>query len=194
MKKHWFSFCTVIICQLRNTQTPPCKSSCISSFQINRQCFTIGAFCCIAQRLMKANLLAFCKLHFAQAAKEVAHLQSSQLWSTKNQGTSSASTDLPIWQEQALTHLNLWGPNANLEVTLGGVPPVDPRLLAAIRILYCKDPSELQGRALAHLGAWGAFLNPANEVNPFTFIIWAVYSFRHDTGGQGLQTTTSTYE
>ena len=102
----------------------------------------------------------------AQAAKEVAHLQSSQLWSTKSQGISSASTDLPIWQEQALTHLNLWGPNANLEVTLCGMPPVDPRLLAAIRILYCRDPSELQGRALVQLGAWGVFLNPANEVTP----------------------------
>ncbi|DBA78760.1 hypothetical protein WJX77_011196 [Trebouxia sp. C0004] len=103
-------------------------------------------------------------LDMLEAAKEVAHLQSFHLWATKNQGPSSASTDLPIWQEQALTHLNLWGPNANLEVMLGGVPPVDPRLLAAVRILYCKDPSELQGRALAHLGAWGAFLNPANEV------------------------------
>ncbi len=172
------------ICQRRNT---PCKSSCISSVQINRQCFMLGASCCFAQRLTKKNLSPLQTVSFAQAAKEVAHLQSSQLWSTKNQSTSSASTDLPIWQEQALTHLNLWGPNANLEVTLGGVPPVDPRLLAAVRILYCKDPSELQGRALAHLGAWGAFLNPANEVNPFTFIIWAVYSCRHDTRGQVLQ-------
>ncbi|DBA78761.1 TPA: hypothetical protein ACH3X1_008667 [Trebouxia sp. C0004] len=120
-------------------------------------------------------------LDMLEAAKEVAHLQSFHLWATKNQGPSSASTDLPIWQEQALTHLNLWGPNANLEVMLGGVPPVDPRLLAAVRILYCKDPSELQGRALAHLGAWGAFLNPANEVHPFTVIIWAVCTLSHHT-------------
>ena len=156
----------------------------------------LGASCCFAQHLTKANPgpLQSMSWPFAQAAKEVAHLQSSQLWSTKNQSTSSASTDLPIWQEQALTHLNLWGPNANLEVTLGGVPPVDPRLLAAVRILYCKDPSELQGRALVQLGAWGAFLNPANEVYPFAIIIWAVYSFRHDSRGQALQTMMSTHE
>lgn len=133
-------------------------------------------------------------LALAQAAKEVAHLQSSQVWSTKSQGPSSASTDLPIWQEQALTHLNLWGPNANLEVMLGGVPPVDPRLLAAVRILYCKDPSELQGRALVQLGAWGAFLNPANEVYPFTGIIWAVCSSRHQTRGQIQQTMMTTHD
>lgn len=107
-----------------------------------------------------------------QAAKEVAHLQSSHSWSTKaDSGSSSASTDLPIWQEQALTHLNLWGPAANLEVTLGGQPPVDPRLLAAVRMLYCKDPSELSGRALVQLGAWGFFLNPANEVGPCTAVV-----------------------
>ena len=100
-----------------------------------------------------------------QAGKEVAHLQGCGLLSTKGQAISSASTDLPIWQEQALSHLHLAGPNPDLEVTLGGQPPVDPRLLAAVRILLCKDPSELQGRSLQHLGAWGAYLSPANEVS-----------------------------
>ena len=99
-----------------------------------------------------------------QAAKEVAHLHSSHLWSTKGQGSSAASTALPIWQEQALTHLNLCGPNANLEILIGGDSPVDPRLLAALRILYCNDPTELGGRSLVQLGAWGSFLSPANEV------------------------------
>ena len=99
-----------------------------------------------------------------QAAKEVAHLNSLHPWSATGQGSSAASTALPIWQEQALTHLNLCGPNASLEILIGGDPPVDARLLAALRILYCRDPTELGGRALVHLGAWGAFLNPANEV------------------------------
>lgn len=94
-----------------------------------------------------------------QAAKAVAHLRSSHVWSTKGQGTT-----LPIWQEQALTHLNLCGPNANLEIVIGGDPPIDPRMLAALRILYCKDPTELGGRSLVQLGAWGASLTPANEV------------------------------
>lgn len=95
-----------------------------------------------------------------QAAKAVAHLRSSHLWSTKGQG----STTLPIWQEQALTHLNLCGPDAHLEIVIGGDPPIDPRMLAALRILYCKDPTDLGGRSLVQLGAWGAFLSPANEV------------------------------
>ena len=94
----------------------------------------------------------------------MAHLHSSHLWTTQGQGTSTGSTALPIWQEQALTHLNLYGPSANLEVLIGGSPPVDPRLLAAVRVLYCQDPAELKGRALVQLGAWGAFLTPANEV------------------------------
>lgn len=103
-------------------------------------------------------------LDLLEAAKEVAHLHSSHLWSTKGQGSSAASTALPVWQEQALMHLNLYGPNANLEVLIGGDPPIDPRLLAAVRMLYCQDPTELGGRALVQLGAWGAFLTPANEV------------------------------
>ena len=91
-------------------------------------------------------------------------MHSSHLWSTKGQGTTQGSTSLPIWQEQALTHLSLWGPNANFEVGIGGDPPVDPRLLAAVRMLYCKDPSELGG-STATLGAWGIPLSPANEVS-----------------------------
>lgn len=109
-------------------------------------------------------------LHALQAAKEVAHLHSSHLWSTKGQGSSAASTALPVWQEQALMHLNLYGPNANLEVLIGGDPPIDPRLLAAVRMLYCQDPTELGGRALVQLGAWGAFLTPANEVHLCSFL------------------------
>lgn len=101
-------------------------------------------------------------IEMLEAAKEVAHLHSSHLWSTKGQGTTTSSTSLPLWQEQALTHLNLWGPTANLEVAIGGNPPVDPRLLAAVRMLYCKNPTELG--SIAKLGAWGIPLNPANEV------------------------------
>lgn len=104
-----------------------------------------------------------------QAAKEVAHLHSSHLWFTKEQGSSAAGTALPIWQEQALSHLNLSGPSPDLQIMIGGDPPIDPRLLAALRILYCKDPTELGGRALVQLGAWGAFLSPANEVQLSTF-------------------------
>ncbi len=108
-----------------------------------------------------------------QAAKEVAHLHTSQSWSTKDLATSTATTSLPIWQEQALMHLNLWGPNANLEITLGGDPPVDPRLLAAVRMLYCKDFDELSvagGQlgtgAISDWTAWGRYLSPSNEVCP----------------------------
>lgn len=99
-----------------------------------------------------------------QAAKEVAHLHTLHPWSIKGRGTSGASTALPIWQEQALTHLNLSGPNPDLQIMIGGDPPIDARLLAALRILYCRDPTEMGGRPLVQLGAWGAFLTPANEV------------------------------
>lgn len=110
-----------------------------------------------------------------QAAKEVAHLRTSHLWSTKGQGSSAASTALPIWQEQALIHLNLCGPNANLEILIGRDPPVDPRLLAALRVLYCNDPTELGGRSLVQLGAWGSFLTPANEVCSSSMFLTAFF-------------------
>ena len=92
-------------------------------------------------------------------------MRSSQSWSHQGQSTSSSTAALPLWQEQALTQLQLLGPSANLEVTLGGDPQcIDPRLLAAVRILYCQDPSELREGSLAQLGAWGVPLNAANEV------------------------------
>ena len=122
-------------------------------------------FCILLQHADESQAaVSVIALGCMQAAKEVAHLHTSHLWSTKSQGSSAASTALPIWQEQALAHLNLCGPNANLEVLIGGEPPVDPRLLAALRMLYCNDPTELGGRSLVQLGAWGAFLTPANEV------------------------------
>lgn len=103
-----------------------------------------------------------------QAGKELAGVRSLQPWSQQSPAASSSSTALPLWQEQALTQLGLLGSHANAEVSLGGDPCVDPKLLAAVRILYCRDPSELQGRALVQLAAWGMPLNPANEVSLLT--------------------------
>ena len=91
-------------------------------------------------------------------------MQSPHHWSSSNQGASSASSNLPIWQEQALADIGLWGPNANLEVSLGGEPPVDPRLLAAVRMLYCHEPNDLAGTSMVQLGEWGRYLSPQNEV------------------------------
>ena len=136
-----------------------CKLIPASTVDIQSPCFA-----CFLQHTGEQALCVVTALGCMQAAKEVAHLHTSHLWSTKGQGSSAASTALPIWQEQALTRLNLFGPNANLEILIGGDPPVDPVLLAALRILYCNDPTELGGRSLVQLGAWGAFLTPANEV------------------------------
>ena len=125
---------------------------------IHSTCARSSHFC------MRFNSQSKCVCWLVQAGKEIAHVRSSQPWCHQGQGTSSSGTALPLWQEQALTHLQLLGPDANLEVAVGGEPCIDPRLLAAVRILYCWDPSELRQGSLAQLGAWGVPLNPANEV------------------------------
>ncbi|GFH20538.1 NADPH:adrenodoxin mitochondrial isoform X1 [Haematococcus lacustris] len=48
------------------------------------------------------------------------------------------------WQSRVLAQLGLQGPGANLEVTLGGSQLVDPRLVAATRVLLARSEAELQ--------------------------------------------------
>lgn len=71
---------------------------------------------------------------------------------------------LAPWQRSLLGELKLEGPGANTEVTiLQGAQPVDGRLLAAARILWAREQSELAGRGLARLQEWGKPLSKANE-------------------------------
>jgi histone-lysine N-methyltransferase SETD3 len=49
------------------------------------------------------------------------------------------------WQRAVLSELKLIGTGANLELNVGGPSHVDPRLLAALRLLYCTDAGALRG-------------------------------------------------
>ena len=96
---------------------------------------------------------------------------------------------LPAWQQQALASLQLAGPGANTEVTIrrqaargggngsgsgsrngGGEAaaegPVDPRLLAGVRVLCAPSAAALGGKAASveRLGRWDAPLAPAAEL------------------------------
>lgn len=84
---------------------------------------------------------------------------------------------LPAWQQKELAALQLVGPGANTEVTVrraaapssssgsaGG--PVDPRLLAAVRVLCSPTAQALGGRSGAEqLGRWDVpLVQPAAEL------------------------------
>ncbi|KAL6754076.1 hypothetical protein V8C86DRAFT_2713014 [Haematococcus lacustris] len=69
-----------------------------------------------------------------------------------------------LWQSRVLAQLGLQGPGANLEVTLGGSQLVDPRLVAATRVLLARSEAELQGRNMAELGSLDLPLSRATEV------------------------------
>ncbi|KAL6746522.1 hypothetical protein V8C86DRAFT_2940393 [Haematococcus lacustris] len=68
------------------------------------------------------------------------------------------------WQSRVLAQLGLQGPGANLEVTLGGSQLVDPRLVAATRVLLARSEAELQGRNMMELGTLALPLSRAAEV------------------------------
>ncbi|KAL3675689.1 hypothetical protein R1sor_025637 [Riccia sorocarpa] len=83
-----------------------------------------------------------------------------------NQGAPSFASP-PPWQQALLAQLRLQGAGASLLVTLGGPEIVDGRLLAALRILYAGDASELRHQDLKQLQAWGSqpplgFVNERN--------------------------------
>lgn len=79
-----------------------------------------------------------------------------------NEEADEAAGDLPplpAWQQRQLAALQLVGAGANTEVTIrhagaeGG--PVDPRMLAATRVLCAPNEQALGGRSgVAQLGQW----------------------------------------
>ncbi|KAG6551561.1 hypothetical protein Mapa_006984 [Marchantia paleacea] len=83
-------------------------------------------------------------------------------------GPPSFTSPAP-WQQALLAQLRLQGAGASLmvRVTLGGPEIVDGRLLAALRILYAADASELRHQDLEQLQLWGSQppLGFANERN-----------------------------
>ena len=68
------------------------------------------------------------------------------------------------WQQLLLAELRLQGPGANLEVSVGRQPLVDPRLLAGVRILSASSAAELRGRTVQDLGNLNAPLSLLVEV------------------------------
>ncbi|BBN19866.1 hypothetical protein MPTK1_8g14370 [Marchantia polymorpha subsp. ruderalis] len=83
-----------------------------------------------------------------------------------SQGPQSFTSPAP-WQQALLAQLRLQGAGASLMVTLGGPDIVEGRLLAALRILYAADVSELRHQDLEQLQQWGSKppLGFANERN-----------------------------
>lgn len=53
------------------------------------------------------------------------------------------SLELHGWQLKALLALRLVGEAADLQLHIGGTEIVDPRLLAAVRILFLSNPSKV---------------------------------------------------
>lgn len=110
----------------------------------------------------------------------------------EDDGSSADLPALPAWQQQALVGLQLAGPGANTEVTIrraaagaagssssgsskaadtaaaaaGEGSPVDPRLLAGVRVLCAPNEAVLGGRSgVSQLGRWDAPLAaPAAEL------------------------------
>ncbi|KAL2607884.1 hypothetical protein R1flu_026457 [Riccia fluitans] len=70
-----------------------------------------------------------------------------------SQGLPSFASPAP-WQQALLAQLRLQGAGASLLVTLGGPEIVDGRLLAALRILYAGEASELRHQDLKELQLW----------------------------------------
>jgi hypothetical protein len=69
-------------------------------------------------------------------------------------GGEALEISRPPWKRAVLAQLELEGPGANLEVGLGGPQHVEPRLLAAARVLAAVQPSEVQGLGADVLGRW----------------------------------------
>ncbi|KAJ9518421.1 hypothetical protein QJQ45_018445, partial [Haematococcus lacustris] len=69
-----------------------------------------------------------------------------------------------LWRSRVLAQLGLQGPGAILESALGGSQLVDPRLVAATRVLLARSEAELQGRNMAELGSLDLPLSRATEV------------------------------
>ncbi|CAM9717722.1 unnamed protein product, partial [Sphacelaria rigidula] len=71
-------------------------------------------------------------------------------------GSSVGENELEPWQHRVLIDLKLEGPGADRTVYLGGdrshaTLPVDPRLLAALRVMYARSKEELQGKSAQEL-------------------------------------------
>lgn len=91
----------------------------------------------------------------------VGHEQAGQAFA----GIGGSQQDLQAWQQHLLGQLNLLGPGAETEVCLAKKQPMlDPRLLAAVRIMSASDPQEVRNRGIEQLGVWDNHLTPASEV------------------------------
>lgn len=75
------------------------------------------------------------------------------------------------WKGKWLAQLGLTGPNANTEVSFGGASHVDPRLLAAARVLAACKQSDIEGRSLQKLSDLGSPLSRANETAALRMLV-----------------------
>lgn len=83
---------------------------------------------------------------FIDFAREVAGLGGVSFGDPSHEdGASPAGVAASPWRTLILEALRLAGPAASLELLVGGDGLVDPRLLAALRCLYCADESPFAG-------------------------------------------------
>ncbi len=81
-------------------------------------------------------------------------LQSGADMAGVKDGGEALEISRPPWKRAVLAQLEVEGPEADLEVGLGGPQHVEPRLLAAARVLVAVQPNEVQGLSTEALGRW----------------------------------------
>lgn len=80
-----------------------------------------------------------------------------------------AAAEQQPWQTEALQAWDVLGPDDALTVTIGRLPPaVDPRLLAAARVLCSGSEADVAGRRRGQLREIDAQLAPHIEVSAAT--------------------------
>lgn len=87
-----------------------------------------------------------------------------------------ASRDLSSndWRLIMLRNLGIVGPGANPELNLGGRDLIDPRLMAAARVVVAQLEGEVAGRGLERLGALDRPLSRDNEAMALRFVAGVV--------------------
>ena len=110
-----------------------------------------------------------CALRFSgglvDLAREVAGLGHVPFGASSHEAEGDGVAAQP-WQQAILAELGLVGPGANLEVLMGGHDAVDPRLLAALRVLYTQDGVLLSTMAPAQRVHTLTATQPGGAVSP----------------------------
>ncbi|KAK3241469.1 hypothetical protein CYMTET_48767, partial [Cymbomonas tetramitiformis] len=114
----------------------------------------------------------YISLRFDEGLIEMARLLAGQM-----DAAFTGMESVAAWKKERLVQLRLLGPEADLEVRVGGHQLVDGRFLAALRILYATDAAELESVPFRDLGNTephiSQMLCKEKEVQVFTTLVGA---------------------